>query len=195
MRRLKLVKVGTAGRSDKFRQATLGKIQQLGLASEVIFLDSISDEELAAYYSSAVALVMPSFYEGFGLPVVEAMACGCPVIAANTSSMPEVAGDAALFFLPNDSDELARLIHRLATQSALRHHLTEKGFARVKRFSWERAAVETQRVYDTVLSRFSLAGKGKIVPAQPSTGQLFPNRVTRLGKEPAVTKRRGSSKY
>ena len=194
MRRLKLVKVGSAGRTDKFRQATLSKMQQLGLENEVVFSDTLSDEDLATYYSSAVALVMPSFYEGFGLPLVEAMACGCPAIAANTSSLPEIAGDAALFFSPDDSAELARLIHRLAAQPALRRHLIEKGFARVKRFSWERAAVETQRVYDTVLSKLSPAGTGKTVPGQPSTGQPFPSRAAYPRQKPDVTNRQGSSR-
>ena len=194
MRRLKLVKVGSAGRTNKFRQATLSNMRQLGLENEVIFFDGLSDEDLAAYYSSAMALVIPSFYEKFGLPVVEAMACGCPVIAANTSSLPEIAGDAALFFSPHDSAELARLIHRLTTQSALRCQLIQKGFARVKRFSWDRAAMETQRVYDTVLSKLSLAGKGKTVPAQPSIGQPSPSRAARPRRRPAGANRQGIPK-
>ncbi len=106
---LKLVKVGIAGRADEFRGATISEVRRLGLGNEVILAGYVSDKELARYYSSALVLVMPSHYEGFGLPVVEAMACGCPVIASNTPSLQEVAGDAGWFFSPDDSAELAHL--------------------------------------------------------------------------------------
>ena len=147
---LKLLKLGGSGRSDKFHQATLADIRRLGLESEVIFVEYVSDHDSASYYSSAIALIVPSLYEGFGLPVVEAMACGCPVIASNSSSLPEVAGDAALLFPPYDSRELAHLIYRVITEEALRGELIKKGFHRVKRFSWERAAWETVKVYHRV---------------------------------------------
>ncbi|HEX78030.1 MAG TPA: glycosyltransferase family 4 protein [Dehalococcoidia bacterium] len=147
---LKLVKVGIAGRSDEFRRATLGEVARLGLGKDVIFAEYVSDEELSAYYSSAIALVMPSLYEGFGLPLVEAMACGCPVIASDRSSLPEVAGDAALFVDPGDSQGLAQLMHRIITEPALREKLIEKGFKRVQRFSWDRTAQETLQVYHKV---------------------------------------------
>jgi alpha-1,3-rhamnosyl/mannosyltransferase len=93
---------------------------------------------------------MPSLYEGFGLPLVEAMACGCPVIASDRSSLPEVAGDAALFVDPGDSQGLAQLMHRIITEPALREKLIEKGFKRVQRFSWDRTAQETLQVYHKV---------------------------------------------
>jgi len=147
---LKLVKVGNAGRTIEFRQATLREIKRLGLDNDVVFVDNASDAELAMYYSSAIALVMPSLYEGFGLPLLEAMACGCPVIAANSSSLPEVAGDAALFFPPRDSLRLARLMHRLVTEPALRNKLVGKGFERVAHFSWEKAVQATLYVYQKV---------------------------------------------
>lgn len=153
---LKLVKVGSAGRTDEFRHTTLDEIGRLGLESEVVFADYASDEDLAAYYSSAVALVMPSLYEGFGLPIIEAMACGCPVIAANSSSLPEVAGDAALFFAPRDSLQLAHLIRCLVNEPVLRNELTRKGFERVRHFSWERAARKTLEVYYRVEAEFGL---------------------------------------
>lgn len=147
---LKLVKVGGAGRTSEFRQATLYEIRRLGLEDEVVFVDYVSDEDLAAYYSSAVALVMPSLYEGFGLPMIEAMACGCPVIASNSSSLPEVAGDAALFFAPRDSQKLAHLVNLLVTEPALKNKLSGRGFERVTHFSWERMARATLHIYQRV---------------------------------------------
>jgi glycosyltransferase involved in cell wall biosynthesis len=147
---LKLVKVGSAGRTSEFRQATLHEIRRLGLENEVVFVDYASDKDLVAYYSSALALVMPSLYEGFGLPLIEAMACGCPVIASNSSSLPEVAEHAALFFAPRDSLELARLVNRLVTEPIIRNELIGRGFDRVTRFSWERSAQETLQLYQRV---------------------------------------------
>jgi len=149
-RDLKLVKVGTPGRVDEFRRATQAEVKRLGLEGDVIFVESVSDGDLAAYYSSAVALVVPSLYEGFGLPLIEAMACGCPVIASRCSSLPEVAGDAALFFAPRDSEKLARLIRRVVAELDLRADLVKKGFERVQLFSWERAAQQTLQVYHSV---------------------------------------------
>ncbi|MFC1994677.1 glycosyltransferase family 4 protein [Chloroflexota bacterium] len=147
---LKLVKVGAAGTSEEFRQMTLSEVERLGLREEVVFTEYVSDAELAAYYSSAIALVLPSLYEGFGLPLVEAMACGCPVVASNCSSLPEVAGDAGLFVDPHGIDGLAQAMRRVITEPALREQLTEKGFERVQHFSWDRAAQETLRVYRKV---------------------------------------------
>lgn len=144
---LKLVKVGAAGRTDEFRRTTLREVERLGLTDEVIFTDSVSDEALARYYSSAEALIVPSLYEGFGLPLVEAMACGCPVITSDGSALPEVAGDAALFFDPCNASALADCIRRLFAEPALTDELIRRGFERVERFSWERAADATLRVY------------------------------------------------
>jgi glycosyltransferase involved in cell wall biosynthesis len=149
-RDLKLIKVGNAGRSDKFRQTTLARVRRLGLEGQVIFTDYLSDSVLACYYSSALALVIPSLYEGFGLPVIEAMACGCPVIASNSSSLPEVAGDAALFFTPDSPSELMHCVYRLMTQPKLKNELIKKAFDRVGCFSWEEAARQTLEVYRRV---------------------------------------------
>jgi glycosyltransferase involved in cell wall biosynthesis len=129
---------------------TFSEVERLGLREEVIFAGYVSDAELAAYYSSAIALILPSLYEGFGLPLVEAMACGCPVIASNCSSLPEVAGDAGLFVDPHDIDGLAQAMRRTVTEPALREQLMAKGFERVQHFSWDRAAQETLRVYRKV---------------------------------------------
>jgi glycosyltransferase involved in cell wall biosynthesis len=156
---LRLVKVGLPGRTDEFRQTTISEIGRLGLNNEVIFAEYVCDKDLAAYYSSALALVMPSLYEGFGLPIVEAMACGCPVLSSNSSSLPEVAGDAALFFDPHDSQQLAQLICGLVAEPSLRHELRRKGFHRVQQFSWERTAYATLQVYREVETRLSLRRK------------------------------------
>jgi len=156
---LKLVKAGNSGCSDSFRQSTISEMRRLGLNDEVVFVEHVPDEELPSYYCSALALVMPSLYEGFGLPIVEAMACGCPVICSNSSnnsSLPEVAGEASLFFAPDDSNRLACLIQQLASEPSLRDELVRKGFRRVQRFSWERAAYETLKVYCKVEERLGL---------------------------------------
>jgi glycosyltransferase involved in cell wall biosynthesis len=144
---LRLIKVGAAGRTAEFRQATLHEVKRLGLEGEVIFTEYVSDDDLAGYYSSAIALVVPSLYEGFGLPLIEAMACGCPVVASNSSSLPEVADNAALFFDPYSSEELARKLRRVITEPDLRHQLAGKGLERAELFSWGRAARETLLVY------------------------------------------------
>lgn len=102
------------------------------------------DSELARLYANAVALICTSLYEGFGIPLVEAMACGCPVIAPNTSSIPEVVGDAALLFDPNDPQDLGRQIDRVINDSSILTKLVRKGQLRAKQFSWE---VMTNAVY------------------------------------------------
>lgn len=182
---LKLVKVGGAGRTSEFRQATFHEIRRLGLEDEVVFVDYTSDKDLAAYYSSAVALVMPSLYEGFGLPMIEAMACGCPVIASNSSSLPEVADDAALFFAPRDSQKLARLVNRLVTEPALRNELSGRGFERVTRFSWEMMARATLHVYQQVeaeLGSRHRRGVDGLVPIDAAQSAAFPSEMPKMKK-------------
>ncbi len=149
-RMLKLVKVGSPGRSDAFRSDTMEAIRALGLENEVIFLGEVSDHELAECYASASALVYPSLYEGFGLPVVEAMSCGCPVITSNVSSLPEGAGDAALLVDPHDVADLHKAMERLLTNEGLRRDLIGKGLERSALFSWTRAAETTEEVYSRV---------------------------------------------
>lgn len=157
-RNLKLVKCGSAGRTERFRRTTLDEIRHFGLEDEVIFTEYTSDENLAIYYSSASALVMPSLYEGFGLPVIEAMACGCPVIASNCSSLPEVAGGAALLFSAQDHIELAQALHDVVTEPDLRYRLVTKGLIRAKYFSWETTAKETLKVYRRVIDELDARG-------------------------------------
>ena len=148
---LKLLKVGPAGRSDDFRKATLDEARRLGVESEMHFVERMSDQELAVAYSNAVALVFPSLYEGFGLPIVEAMACGCPVITSNVSSLPEIAGSAALLVDPNDGAALAEAMRRVILDQDLRGRLRAQGLLRAIDFSWDRTAEATFAVYKRIL--------------------------------------------
>lgn len=101
------------------------------------FTGTLSDPDLAACYRGAVALAFPSLYEGFGLPIIEAMACGVPVLASNVTAIPEVAADAALLVDPTSTQAIAQALDRLADDSALRSTLGARGLARARRFSWD----------------------------------------------------------
>jgi len=147
---LKLVKVGAYGRSGEYRRNTMKKLDSLGITQDVIFVDFTSELELAYYYSSASLLTYPSLYEGFGLPPLEAMACGCPVVTSNTSSLPEVVGKAGIMVNPYDTDSLAQAMRQVLTDSKLREDMIRKGLEQSKKFSWEKAARQTQEVYDKV---------------------------------------------
>ncbi len=123
-------------------------------AGRIRWIHNVEDADLPALYSGATVFVMPSLYEGFGLPLLEAMACGAPVIASNTSSLPEVVGDAALMFDPRDANMLAALLARVLSDRSLRDELRAKSLARAKEFSWERTARETLAVYCTAAARY-----------------------------------------
>jgi glycosyltransferase involved in cell wall biosynthesis len=118
----------------------------------VILPGYVPDEDLPAVYAGAQALVFPSLYEGFGLPVLEAMACGTPVLASRASSVPEAGGEAASYFDPTSVDEIADNVHRLLRDNALREEMQVEGLAQAARFSWEQAAIETEAVYNAVLN-------------------------------------------
>ena len=117
-------------------------------SDSVRLLDYVPDDDLRGLYSGARAFVFPSLYEGFGFPVLEAMACGTPVVCSNTSSLPEVAGKAALLVDPKNTAALASAIGRLLEDASLRERLIAMGLDQVRRFSWERAAQETLAVLD-----------------------------------------------
>ncbi len=136
---LQLVICGSRGWmfDDVFQTA-----EQLGLRERVVFPDFVVDDDLPALYAGALLFVYPSLYEGFGLPVAEAMACGAPVVSSNASSLPEVAGDAALYFEPRDIDGMADAMRRALTDDARRADLRARGFAQARKFSWEKAAGE-----------------------------------------------------
>lgn len=121
-----------------------------GLQKHVVCTGSLPVSDLRLLYSHADLFVFPSIYEGFGMPVLEAMACGAPVITSNTTALPEVAGDAAVLVDPNNTEELADAMVRMLSDSSLRAALQEKGFRRAKQFTWERAARLTLAVYREV---------------------------------------------
>ena len=122
-----------------------------GLGDATRFLGSLDQDDLACLYSHAGAFVLPSLYEGFGLPVLEAMACGAPVVCSNAGPLPEVAGDAAVLLSPEDAGAWAQGILAVLTDTRTAEDLRRKGFARGKNFSWERAALATRDVYREAL--------------------------------------------
>ncbi|MCK4649383.1 glycosyltransferase family 4 protein [bacterium] len=140
----KLVIAGQKGwrYDDIFRE-----VKDLDLESEVIFIGYVSEEDLPGLYNAAQVFVYPSLYEGFGLAPLEAMACGTPVICSNTSSLPEVVGDAANVVDPYNTDEMARAIGEVLTDGKLRQEMGAKGLKRASLFSWKKAARETLSVY------------------------------------------------
>jgi len=148
--KLKLVKVGGPGRHIQFRRDLLKKLSSLGITEAVIFVDNISELSLAYYYSSAMLLAYPSLYEGFGLPPLEAMACGCPVVTANTSSLPEVVGEAGIMVNPYDTHSLVQAMRRVLTDDKLRDSVVRKGLEQSKKFSWEKTAELTRQAYNKV---------------------------------------------
>jgi glycosyltransferase involved in cell wall biosynthesis len=117
------------------------------LRHRIHFAGFVSDEDLSAVYSGATAFLFPSLYEGFGLPALEAMQCGTPVIASNTTALPEVVGDAGLLVNPQDSDALCQAMLELLTNSELRRQLSQKGLMRSKKFSWAKCAEKTVDAY------------------------------------------------
>ena len=147
---LKLVKVGNPGKMSSFRKNTLKIIDALNLDKDVVFAGFIPRKELPNYYSNAECLVLPSLYEGFGRPVVEAMACGCPVITSNTSSLPEVVGDAGLMVDPRDVNALENAMKEFLTNEELRRNMVRKGLKRASSFSWEKTAKKTSEVYKEI---------------------------------------------
>jgi len=118
-----------------------------GKDGDVRIIHDISDEHLRALYAGATAFLFPSLYEGFGLPPLEAMQQGCPVVASRASCIPEIVGDAALCVDATDEHALSTAIDRIATDTSLREQLRARGYVRVQAFSWDRMAQETQRIY------------------------------------------------
>ncbi len=142
-----------AGRKGWLYQATFDHVKQTGMESAVTFLDFVPDTDLGALFAACDAFVFPSLYEGFGLPPLEAMACGAPVVCSNTSSLPEVVGDAALLVNPRDVGEIADAVERVIGDRNLSNELRAKGTAQAAKFSWERAARETLMVYRQVAGK------------------------------------------
>ena len=158
-----------AGGSGWLYNETLELIRELKLEQSVFLVGRIVDEELHKLYVSARCHVHPAHYEGFGLPPLEAMACGTPTIVSNVSSLPEVVGDAALLVDPSNWEEIAVAIHRLLNDAQLHAELREKGLQRARYFSWESAARRTMEVYQ-------LVGESRVpVPAASATASSRPS--------------------
>ncbi|MDQ4078327.1 MAG: glycosyltransferase family 4 protein, partial [Chloroflexota bacterium] len=141
------LKLVLAGKKGWLYEEVFQTLHKLGLESEVIRLGFVPDEDLPALYSAARYFVYPSLYEGFGLPVLEALACGTPVICSDRSSLPEVAGDAAILVAPDEIGALVQAMERVLIDSTLRQAMRERGIEQARRFSWERAAKETLALY------------------------------------------------
>ena len=137
-----------AGQWDELYPEAKRLAAELGLKDQVIFVGAVEEIDLPALYSGATLFVFPSLYEGFGLPVLEAMACGTPVISSNTSSLPEVAGKAALLIDPHQSEALAEAITRVLQDQALRQSMQEQGLEQASHFSWKHTARETMAAYE-----------------------------------------------
>jgi glycosyltransferase involved in cell wall biosynthesis len=140
-----------AGRKGWLYDQIFQHIVRLGLETEVLFPGYVPQDDLPALLSGARLFVFLSLYEGFGLPVLEAMACGTPVLCSNVSSLPEVAGEAALLVDPLDIESMAEAMNRLLQDEGLRTQLVERGYRQVRQFSWDRCARETLAVLEDTL--------------------------------------------
>jgi glycosyltransferase involved in cell wall biosynthesis len=130
----------------------------------------LPDEDMTALYNAALAFVFPSHYEGFGLPLLDAMACGCPVLASRRTSVPEIAGDACLYFDPERPEDMAASMTRIATESALQEHLRQAGLRRVAQFDWQRTATQVHGLFRNVID-----GSGGLHAAQPDAVSFGPD--------------------
>ena len=144
---LHLLCIGWTG----FDAAEQALLEAEGIAGKTL-RRTANDQELAVYYSHAEAFVFPSLYEGFGIPVLEAFACGCPAIISNVSSLPEVGGDAAAYFDPNDAHSIYQAVKDVVNNPARQDDMRAKGYARLKEFSWDKTAAETLKVYERAMA-------------------------------------------
>lgn len=151
---VQLLKIGAARFMDE-RQRVLHAIRELDLEDRVRFIDQVTEEELAYFYSLAAVFAFPSKYEGFGLPTLEAMACGTPVVASKASSIPEVVGDAGLLVSPEDPKAWAEAILSVLDNPGLGEKMAADGLERASEFSWERTAERTIEVYQELDKNFS----------------------------------------
>jgi glycosyltransferase involved in cell wall biosynthesis len=140
-----------AGGKGWFYESLFARVTELGLIENVLFTGYVPNEELPWWYRAAALFVFPSLFEGFGLPVLEALACGTPTITSNASSLPEVAGDAAILVDPGDKEGLVSAMERVLCDNDLRLALSEAGPRQASKFPWSRTAAETIAVYRAVL--------------------------------------------
>ena len=141
------VKLVIGGKKGWLYEEIFEEVKRLNLQDKVIFKGFVSEEEKISLMQNALAFVYPSLYEGFGMPVLEAMSAGCPVITSNISSLPEVAGKAALLVNPHKTEEIVSAMKKVMIDSALRRELSEKGRKQANKFTWKKTAQETLKVY------------------------------------------------
>lgn len=144
----KNIKLVIVGKKGWMFEEIMKAPSKYGVSDRVKFIDNVSDEELPGFYADASCFVLPSLYEGFGLPILEAMQSGCPVITSKVSSLPEAGGDAAIYVNPHDSSDIAQKIDRVLSDENLRNEMVKKGLEQVKKFSWEKTAEETLKVLE-----------------------------------------------
>ena len=135
-----------------FNNSEIEHINKLDLANQIIQID-FREEELSHFYINAKCFVFPSLYEGFGIPILEAMRCGCPVVLSKMSSFPEVAGDAGVYFEQNDSIDLKNKIEKIIDNPEIRKDYIQRGYQQAEKFSWEKAAKECLQVYELACSK------------------------------------------
>jgi len=145
---LQLVIIGKSGWDTSLQGTDFKKLK-----TNVVFTGYVNRQDLAALYSGAVCLAFPSLYEGFGLPILEAMKCGCPVVTSHLSSMPEVAGRAGILVDPMDVEEIGKGFYEVVSNKNKRQEMIKEGFKQVKKFSWEKTAEETLKVYQDVVKQ------------------------------------------
>ena len=141
------------GKKGWLYEPILAAPKKYDVEDKVLFLDSIKDDDLPVLYTNALCFVLPSLYEGFGFPVLEAMQYGCPVVTSNVSSLPEVGGDAALYVNPEDVDDIELKIKKLLKNDSLRKELIKKGYEQVKKFNWKKTAEETLKYLTQLASK------------------------------------------
>jgi glycosyltransferase involved in cell wall biosynthesis len=151
-RNLSGLKLVIAGQRGWLYNAIFERVQRLGLTGRVVFPGYVADQDKPALLSGALAYVFPSLYEGFGLPILEAMACGVPVLTSNCSSLPEVAGEAALLVNPHNTTEIADGLIQLITNVTLRRQLVERGYRQLQTFSWPKAAAQVLEILENVIN-------------------------------------------
>jgi len=146
---IKFVKIGQA-QDNKNRQKLMELAKEYGVDNHIIWKDYV--EDISEEYNKAGIFVFPSLYEGFGFPVLEAMACGCPVICSNNTSIPELAGDAALYCDPTSEQDIAEKIVKMMKDKKMQAMFRKRGLAQAKKFTWEKCAEETVKAYTKCLS-------------------------------------------
>ena len=144
-------KLVLGGKEDPYYPEVRKTWEELGLGDDIIRTGFINQKDIPLFYNVAKAFVIPSFYEGFGLIGLEAMACGTPVISSNTTSLPEVLGDAAVYFDPKNPEEMAEKIRLVLTDEKLYNKLRKKGFQHLEKYDWGKMGIETMGIYEGTL--------------------------------------------